>query len=161
MPQIKPMTRRTWLMIATGLVACIRLPQAAAQNGADGQRPISIAVPDFSGSPGTGDASARDVTGIITSDLKASGRLVLIEAHGLEENLDAIPRFDRWRGIHAECLVTGRISPAPDQRVKMEFRLWDVASGHQLIGAQYMLQPEDWQRVAHVIAADIVKRLIG
>jgi TolB protein len=117
-------------------------------------------VPDFSGSLGAGDAGARDITELITADLKASGRLVLIESNGLaEESINAIPHFDRWRGIHADCLVTGNIARAPDQRVKVEFRLWDMVSGKQLLGAQYMLQPEDWPRVSHEIADAVLKRL--
>jgi TolB protein len=161
MSQIKPMTRRTWLAIATGLMTCIRLPQATAQSGTDGQRPISISVPDFSGDPASG-VSPRNVTELITSDLKASDRLMLIEPNGLvEENLNAIPHFDKWRGIHTDHVVTGRITRAPDQRVKVEFRLWDVVSSKQLVGAQYMLQPEDWRGVAHAIAEAVIQRLVG
>jgi len=119
-------------------------------------------VPDFSGSSASGEVNARDITEIITSDLKSSGRLVLIESNGLvEENLDAIPQFDKWRGINTDCLVTGRIARMPDQRVMVEFRLWDVVSGNQMIAAQYGLQLENWRRVPHAIAEAILKRLIG
>ena len=60
-----------------------------------------------------------------------------------------------------EYLVSGRIARMPDQRIKVDFRLWDVLTGRQLIGAQYGLQPEDWRRVRHVIAEAILGRLIG
>jgi TolB protein len=164
MPPINPVTRRTLLAIITGFVTYNGLQRAAAAGERDSnhQRPISIAVPDFSDSSASGEVNARDITEIITSDLKSSGRLVLIESNGLvEENLDAIPQFDKWRGINTDCLVTGRIARMPDQRVMVEFRLWDVVSGNQMIAAQYGLQLENWRRVPHAIAEAILKRLIG
>ena len=164
MPRINPVTRRTLLAIATGCVTYTGLPRAAAASERDSnnQRPISIAVPDFSGSSASDDANARNITEIITSDLKSSGRLVLIESNGLaEETLDAIPQFEKWRGINADCLVIGRIMRKRDQRIFVEFRLWDVVSGKQLYGAQYVLQLDDWRRVPHAIAEAILERLIG
>jgi TolB protein len=161
MPPNNPVTRRKSLAIISGLVACAGLPQAAASER-DNQRPISIAVPDFSGDLASDDASARNITEIVTSDLRASGRLALVESNGLaEENIHAVPQFDQWRGSNAEYLVTGRIIRKPDQRVLVEFRLWDVVSGKQLYAAQYLLQLDDWRRVPHAIAAAILERLIG
>jgi TolB protein len=98
----------------------------------------------------------------VVSDLKASSRFVFVEPDGsIEEKVDAVPQFNRWRALNTECLVIGRIARRPDQRVFAEFRLWDVASGRQLYGAQYGLQPEGWRRVPHAIAQDILKRLVG
>jgi TolB protein len=160
MSGIKPITRRTWLAIAAGLVIGVRLRQAAADD--NNQRRASIAVPNFSGSLSAGDTTAHDITELVISDLKAVGRLTLIEPDGLvEETINAPPHFDKWRSIHADCLIIGNIARAPDQRVKVEFRLWEMASGHQLLGAQYMLQPDDWRRSAHAIADAVLERLVG
>ena len=163
MSRMKPVTRRASLAMLTGFVTLARSPYAAAEDERDKHpQPISIAVPDFSGDPVSDEASARDLTEIIIADLKASGRFVLVEPdRSVDENLDPIPQFGRWRGLHAESLVIGRIARQEDRRVKVEFRLWDVATGHQLVGAQYWLQPEDWRRVPHVIAEAILGRLIG
>jgi TolB protein len=162
MPRIRPVTRRTSLVIITGLVAGAGLPRAATASDANNQRPISIAVPDFLNSSGADDISPREITEIIISDLKASGRLALIESNGLiEDSINVVPQFDQWRGINAESLVIGRIVRKPDQRRFVEFRLWDLASGHQLYGAQYLLQSDDWRRVPHAIAEAILERLVG
>ncbi len=147
-------SRRTWMAMMAGLVACVR-PAA-------GQRRVSIAVTEFSGDPVSDEVSPRSITEIIISDLKASGRLALIEPHGLvEDNIDSIPQFDKWRSINADGLVTGCITPKPDQHILVQFRLWDVAIGQQLAGAQYGLPLQDWQRVPHVIADAILDRLVG
>lgn len=154
MPVMKPVSRRTSMAMIAGFVTCAR-PAAA-------QPRISIAVPDFTGDPVSDDVTPRSITEILISDLKASGRLALIESKGLvEDNIDVIPQFDQWRGIHAGNLVTGRIARKPNQRIIVEFRLWDVATGQQLIGAQYGLQSDDWRRVPHAIAENILERLIG
>jgi Tol biopolymer transport system component len=60
-----------------------------------------------------------------------------------------------------QCLVIGRIMRKPEQRVFVEFRLWDLVSSQQLYGAQYLLQLDDWRRVPHAIAAAILERLVG
>ena len=155
-----PVTRRTSLTIVAGLAACATFPLAAAAE--DNKQRVSIAVPEFSDNSPSGDISARETTEIIVSDLKASGRLALIEPRELaEEDSNIPPQFDKWRGIKAQSLVTGRIVRKPDQRVMVEFRLWDVATGHQLVGAQYVLEPEDWRRVPHAIAQAILDGLVG
>jgi TolB protein len=157
MPSMKPLTRRTlWVTIA-GFVTCARSQQAAAD-----QRRVSIAVPEFSGDSVSDDVSPRNITEIVVSDLKASGRFVFIEPDGsIEEKVGAAPQFKRWRDLNTEYLIIGRIARKPDQRVFVEFRLWDVVSGQHLVGVQYVLQSEDWRRVSHAIAEAVIERLIG
>jgi TolB protein len=75
------------------------------------------------------------------------------------KKIDAVPQFDKWRGIPTGWLVTGHVTPAANQRIKVEFRLWNVIKGEQVLGQQYFLRPEDWRRVSHVIAEVILKRL--
>ena len=81
--------------------------------------------------PDDGDV-ARNVTQVITANLKRSGLFAPIDPAAYIEkisNIDALPRFADWRTINAQALVTGRITRQGDGRLKAEFRLWDVASG--------------------------------
>jgi Tol biopolymer transport system component len=50
-----------------------------------------------------------------------------------------------------------------DQRLLVEFRLWNVVDGHQVLGQQYYAagSEEDLQRIPHIMADEIVKRLTG
>jgi TolB protein len=164
MSRKNPITRRALLVMTTGFVGYARSPPAAAASERDNtNRPrISIAVPEFSGDSVSDEVSPRDITEIVVSDLKASGRFVLVEPNGsIEEKVDAVPQFTRWRDLNTECLVIGRIARRPDQHIFVEFRLWNVVSGQQLVGAQYGLQPEDWRRVPHAVVQAILERLTG
>jgi TolB protein len=127
-------------------------------------QPMPIALPDFiGGTPGDTEA-ARGVTQVIAGDLKRSGLFAPIDPAAYIErivNSDAVPRFDDWRAINAQALVTGRLTRQPDGRLKAEFRLWDVFAGQQLTGQQYFTTPDIWRRVAHIIADAVYERLTG
>ncbi|MCK0198337.1 Tol-Pal system beta propeller repeat protein TolB [Ancylobacter sp. 6x-1] len=128
-------------------------------------QPLPIAITDFVGGGSAQDAEAgKGVTQIISADLRRSGLFAPIDPAAFVEkitNPDASPRFQDWRVINSQALVTGRMTRQPDGRVKAEFRLWDVFAGQQLIGQQYFTQPENWRRVAHIIADAIYERLTG
>jgi TolB protein len=163
------LTRRTLLTgAAAGAAVGWQTGNAGAQLKLDvtqgNIQPIPIAIPDFvGGSPNDGDV-ARNVNQVIAANLKRSGLFAPIDPAAYIEkvsNVDALPRFADWRTINAQALVTGRITRQGDGRLKSEFRLWDVASGEQLTGAQYFTAPDIWRRVAHIISDAIYQRLTG
>ncbi|MEM9105204.1 MAG: Tol-Pal system beta propeller repeat protein TolB, partial [Pseudomonadota bacterium] len=55
----------------------------------------------------------------------------------------------------------GRVSREGDGRLRAEFRLWDTVAAEQLLGQQFFTQPDNWRRVAHIIADAIYERLTG
>src|SRR5207302_7238396 len=113
----------------------------------------------------SGDSeAARGVTQVVTNDLKRSGLFAPIDPAAYIErtvNTDAVPRFEDWRAINAQALLTGRLTRQPDGRLKAEFRLWDVFAGQQLTGQQYFATPDMGRRVAHIIADAVYERLTG
>ncbi len=127
-------------------------------------QPLPIALPDFvAGGAGDGEV-ARNVTQVITANLRRSGLFAPIDPAAYIEkivNVDAVPRFPDWRAINAQGLVTGRMTRQPDGRLKAEFRLWDVSAGQQLMGQQYFTTPDNWRRIAHIISDQIYERLTG
>jgi TolB protein len=162
MTGMKPITRRALLLTVAGFVADAGLQHAAAQSDVNknNQRRLSVSDPDSSDDPTPDGPSWHNTTQIVTEDLRASGRFVLIEPRSpIIEKVDAVPQFDKWRGIPTGWLVTGHVTPAANQRIKVEFRLWNVTKGEHVLGQQYFLSPEDWRRVSHVITEAILKRL--
>jgi TolB protein len=162
-------TRRsaTGLLIGltSGLVAGVAPSHPARAAGTlrveGGQfKPIIIAVAPFAG-----DASAAPLlTGIIINNFKRSVFLQPLDPASFADrnaNPDQPPQMDSWRALNAQFVVTGRVSRAPDGRLQTEFRLWDVSSGSQIAGQQYVTDPNNSRRVAHIISDAIFTHATG
>lgn len=120
--------------------------------------PLPIALPQFAGPQG------QQITQVVTADLKRSGLFAPIDPSAFiqkDVSADASPRFADWTVINAQALVVGKVSPEADGRLRVEFRLWDSFAGQQLDGQQFYTTPENWRRVAHIIADAIYERLTG
>jgi len=167
-----PTLKRRALRFATFLLAAL----IGASTGADHAhavvelnitqgniQPLLIAIPDFA-SDGTIDAgAAREISDVVSNDLKSSGLfLPIAPAAFIEKGLDVAraPRFEDWRPINAQAVVVGRIGNN-DGKLRAEFRLWDVLSGKQLAGEQFFTQAKDARRVGHIIADVIYERMTG
>jgi TolB protein len=127
-------------------------------------QPLPIALPDFVGGSAADGEVARNVTQVITANLRRSGLFAPIDPAAYIErvsSIDSVPRFPDWRAINAQALVTGRMTRQNDGRLKAEFRLWDVFAGQQLMGQQYFTTPENWRRISHIISDAIYERLTG
>ena len=70
------------------------------------------------------------------------------------------PRFEDWRLIKAQALVTGKVTVS-DDKLRVEFRLWDVVAAKEMIALAFSTTPENWRRVAHIISDKIYQRLTG
>ena len=125
--------------------------------------PLPIAITDFIGG-GAQAQLASDIGQVITSNLKNSGLFKPIEKAAFIQKItdpNVIPRFEDWRIINAQALVTGRVVRASDGRLKAEYRLWDVFGAEQMAGKQFFTTPKNWRRVAHIISDAIYERLTG
>lgn len=121
--------------------------------------PLPIAVTDFQG-----EGLGAEIASIVAADLKRSGLFAPIDKGAFIEkisNPDTAPRFEDWKTINAQALVTGRVGQEGDGRVKAEFRLWDTFAGQQLAGELFYSSQANTRRVAHMIADAIYERLTG
>ncbi|MBS1180684.1 MAG: translocation protein TolB [Proteobacteria bacterium] len=158
---------RTLFAALTALAALAAAAPSNAEitiniNGGNVQ-PLPIAIPNFVGSGDTA-AVGQQMAGVIAADLQRSGLFqVLNQASFVDRILDpnAMPNFQNWRVVNAQALVSGGIVRAADGRLQADFRLWDVFGGTQLAGQQYFTTPENWRRIAHIIADAIYERLTG
>jgi TolB protein len=124
-------------------------------------KPMPIAIPVFRGGGGT---VAADITGVLSADLERSGLFQPIDAKAFvdqDANSHIPPHYNDWRVINAQALVTGDIQAQPDGRLAVEFRLWDIFAEQQLTGLRYTTTPDNWRRIAHIIADAVYKRLTG
>ncbi|MEQ8295037.1 MAG: Tol-Pal system beta propeller repeat protein TolB [Nitratireductor sp.] len=122
--------------------------------------PLPIAITEFL----SGDTLGKEISDIVAADLQRSGLFAPIDRGAFIEkisNPDAAPRFEDWKVINAQALVTGRVTQESDGRVRAEFRLWDTFAGQQLVGEQFFASKANTRRVAHIIADAIYERLTG
>jgi TolB protein len=122
--------------------------------------PLPIAITDFLAG---GDLGAK-ISGVVAADLKRSGLFAPVDKGAFIEkisNPDVSPRFEDWKVINAQALVTGRVTQEGDGRLRAEYRLWDTFAGQQLDGQQFYANPDNWRRIAHIIADAIYERLTG
>jgi len=126
--------------------------------------PLPIAINDFAGENEEENKVGRDISRVLSDDLERSGLFKPLDKRSFIQQASAIqlqPRFGDWRVIGAQALVHGVVKIKPDGRLRTEFRLWDVLAEQQMIGKAYETPPENWRRVAHIIADAIYKRITG
>lgn len=143
-------------------------PPAKAQLQVDITRgtvePLPIAIPEFFGKTPQEIETGRNIADLISADLERSGLFRPIDRRAFIQQVSALqvqPRFGDWRQINAQALVSGSAQAQRDGRLKVEFRLWDVFGGTQMTGLAYFTAPNNWRRVAHIIADEIYKRITG
>lgn len=124
--------------------------------------PIPIALPDFAGA---GDASryGRDIMRVIVNNLRSSGLFRPVDRAAFIQTPEAAaqtPRFQDWRVIGAQALVTGRVIDQGGS-LRVEFRLWDVLPEAQLEGTLLTASTANWRRIGHLISDVIYERLLG
>jgi TolB protein len=161
---MKLIVRRKFLAVASGLMvyAGIRRGFADSDSGGDPPRRFLIVVPPSSDLE-TAGGSWRIIAHDVAAELTASGRFVEVKSElsrQEDDDPDAVPLFDKWRGTAVEWLIIGRAASS-DQRLDVQFRLWNIAKAEQALGVRYLIKPEDWQRIPHLIADDIYHHLIG
>jgi TolB protein len=149
--------------MAAGMSAAVTLPARALVEidvNKGNIEPLPIAITDFL----SGDTIGAEIAGVVAADLKRSGLFTPIDKGAFIEkisNPDVAPRFEDWKVINAQALVTGRVTQEADGRLRAEFRLWDTFAGQQLTGEQFFASKQNWRRVAHIIADAIYERLTG
>jgi len=125
---------------------------------------IPIAVTDFVGANSLPSKYGADMARVIAADLERSGLFKPLDSKAFIQkpgDIQTLPRFGDWRVINAQALVHGRAHIVTDGRLRVEFRLWDVLAEQQMVGLAYFTIPDNWRRVAHIIADAIYKRLTG
>ncbi|MCF8496806.1 MAG: Tol-Pal system beta propeller repeat protein TolB [Alphaproteobacteria bacterium] len=127
--------------------------------------PMPIAITAFAEAPGSTNGYGAQVPQVVAADLAGSGLFKPLDPQSFVQSSASIQadgvRFPEWRAIGTQALVTGTASQQPDGRTRVEFRLWDVFSQKQIAGMAYTTTPENWRRIAHIIADEIYKHLTG
>ena len=127
--------------------------------------PLPIAITSFAGAGGREAQIGSDISKVVAADLERSGLFRPLDPKGFLQTPDQLrsgePRYQDWRAVGAQALVAGNTTALGDGRMKVDFRLWDVAAGQYMQGLSYTATADSWRRIAHIVADAIYKRLTG
>jgi len=121
-------------------------------------QPLPIAITSFGGDP-----TGAQISAVVSADLERSGLFRPLDPATFREQPDAnmTPTFDAWKSISAQALLVGAVSNGGDGRLSVDFRLWDVYAGDQLVGTRLTATPDSWRTIAHQIADAVYEKLTG
>jgi TolB protein len=134
--------------------------------------PLPIAVSPFYHEKGSSNISQGDETiknvgeeiaKIIEVNFKRSGLFNPLKKEAFVQKPDIAhvkPRFEDWRLIKAQALVTGKVT-ITEGKLRTEFRLWDVVASKEIAALAFSTSQDNWRRVAHIISDKIYERLTG
>ena len=103
------------------------------------------------------------ISSVIEKNFKSTGLFNPLDKKAFVQKPDIAhlkPRFEDWRLITAQALVTGKLL-IKDNKLKVEFRLWDLAASQEMVALSFTTTPSNWRRVAHIISDKIYERLTG
>ncbi len=160
--------RSAWSTAVVAVLALVGGVQCAFAQGAlnivieRGRfKPVPVAVVPF-GWQGTG-AVPYDVSGVVASDLRNSGRFAPIATTDMvsrpTQSQDI--NFQDWRVLDVDALVIGQLAPDGPDRYSAVFELFDVRSGQQLLGFRLTAGTDDLRAAGHRIADMIFEKLTG
>ena len=105
----------------------------------------------------------ENISAIIEKNFKNTGLFNPLKKEAFVQKPDIAhlkPRFEDWRLIKAQALVTGKLI-IKNEKLKVEFRLWDLTAAKEMTALAFTTTPSNWRRVAHIISDKIYERLTG
>jgi len=150
---------QTFAAVLLALAASATHAQLVIETVGVGANQFPIAVVPFRTEAGL----PQQLTPVIGADLARSGMFKAVDAGGVNppphEPQDV--NYATWRARGADAVVIGAVSPLPDGRYDVRFRLMDVAKQVQLAGFAYTASREQLRHTAHKIADVIYEKLTG
>jgi TolB protein len=104
-----------------------------------------------------------EISSVVENNLKHSGLFNPLNKDAFLQKPDIAhlkPRFEDWALIKSQALITGKVTFVED-KLRVEFRLWDVLAGKEMMALAFTTVPTNWRRVGHIISDKVFKRLTG
>jgi TolB protein len=122
----------------------------------------TVAVPAFKGEA----APRSDMTALLNNDLDLSGFFIVTPQSLLDQELTGEGvergdiRFEKWRSIGVELLCKARVQEAAGE-ITLEAWLYDVTERNFVFAKRYKGGKEDWRRMVHRLADEIILYATG
>ena len=105
------------------------------------------------------DNIGEDISTVVENNLKSSGLFNPLKREAFLQKPDIAhlkPRFEDWALIKAQALITGEVK-YENEKLRVEFRLWDVLAGKEMMALAFTTVPDNWRRVGHIITDKVTK----
>ena len=104
-----------------------------------------------------------EISKIIENNLKKTGLFNPLNQDAFIQKPDIAhlkPRFEDWQLIKAQALITGKVEML-ENNLRVEFRLWDILAGREILALAFTTVPNNYRRVGHIITDKVYQRLTG
>ena len=104
-----------------------------------------------------------EISTIIENNLKKTGLFNPLNQDAFIQKPDIAhlkPRFEDWQLIKAQALITGKVEML-ENNLRVEFRLWDILAGREMLALAFTTVPNNYRRVGHMITDKVYQRLTG
>ncbi len=104
-----------------------------------------------------------EISSVVENNLKTSGLFNPLNKEAFLQKPDIAhlkPRFEDWALIKSQALITGKVT-IESKKLKVEFRLWDILAGREMMALAFTTVPSNWRRVGHIISDKVYERLTG
>ena len=104
-----------------------------------------------------------EISKVVENNLQTSGLFNPLSKDAFLQKPDIAhlkPRFEDWSLIKAQALITGKVI-YQNEKLRVEFRLWDVLAGKEMMALAFTTVPTNWRRVGHIITDKVYERLTG
>ena len=104
-----------------------------------------------------------EISIIVENNLKQTGLFNPLEKDAFLQKPEIAhlkPRFEDWALIKSQALITGKVELV-DEKLRVEFRLWDVLAAKEMLALAFTTVPTNWRRVGHIITDKVYERLTG
>ena len=107
---------------------------------------------------------SNNLSDVVEADLERCGLFDPINEEAFIQKNAAMhlrPRFEDWRLIKSQALVTGKLKIVDGDKLRVEFRLWDTLAEKELEALVLITTLDNWRRISHMISDKVYERLTG
>ncbi len=125
--------------------------------------PIPVAILEFNSSNSESKEISSNINIVISNNLERSGLFSILPKKiffNTSLPFEKKPNFEDWKITTAQGLVHGKLD-LRNEKINIEFRLWDVLSQKQMVAQKLSTEKSNWRRIAHVISDIIYQRITG
>ena len=131
------------------------------------REPLPIAITNFfydDVDAGMLSKISNNLSDVVEADLERCGLFDPINEEAFIQKNAAMhlrPRFEDWRLIKSQALVTGKLKIVDGDKLRVEFRLWDTLAEKELEALVLITTIDNWRRISHMISDKVYERLTG